>query len=138
MLLLVFAIKILSPVFFKKKFHYIQFTNINKCKAGTWISTDTKCVRQIIIYIKIQVILEPFSPVLLLVFSIKILSPVFSYLLYYKQLKCTTVVSKRNCKQIVCSYFLHIFKSTNRLCTNRPNILWPNIVFQLRIECLKK
>ena len=138
MLLLVFAIKILSPVFFSYFFYYIQFTNINKCKAGTWISADTKCVRQIIIYIKIQVILEPFSPVLLLVFSIKILSPVFSYLFYYKQLKCTTVVSKSNCKQLVCSYFLHIFKSTNRLCTNLPNILWPNLVFQLRIECLKK
>ena len=138
MFLLVFAIKILSPVFFSYFFYYIQFTNINKCKAGTLISADTKCVRQIIIYIKIQVILEPFSPVLLLVFAIKILSPIFSYLFYYKQLKCTTVVSKSNCKQLVCSYFLHIFKSTNRLCTNRPNILWPNIVFQLRIECLKK
>ena len=138
MLLLVFAIKIVSPVFFFMFFYYIQFTNINKCKADTSISADTKCVRQIIIYIKIQVILEPFSPVLLLVFSIKILSPVFSYLLYYKQLKCTTLVSKSNCKQLVCSYFLHIFKSTNRLCTNRPNILWPNIIFQLRIECLKK
>ena len=138
MLLLVFAIKILSPGFFSYFFYYIQFTNINKCKAGTSISADTKCARQIIIYIKIQVILEPFSPVLLLVFSIKILSPAFSYLLYYKQLKCTTLVSKSNCKQLVCSYFLHIFKSTNRLCTNRPNILWPNIAFQLRIECLKK
>ena len=53
-------------------FNYIQLTNINKCKAGTSISADTKCVRQIIIYIKIQVILEPFSPVLLLVFAIKI------------------------------------------------------------------
>ena len=121
MLLLVFAIKILSPVFFFSYFffYYIQFTNINKCMAGTLISADTKCVRQIIIYIKIQVILEPFSPVLLLVFAIKILSPVFSYLFYYKHLKCTTVVSKSNCKQLVCSYFLHIFKSTNRLCTNR-------------------
>ena len=58
MLLLVFAIKILSPVFFSIFFYYIQFTNINKCKAGTSISADTKCVRQIIIYIKIQVILE--------------------------------------------------------------------------------
>ena len=138
MLLLVFAIKILSPVFFSYFFYHIQFTNINKFKAGTWISADTKCVRQIIIYIKIQVILEPFSSVLLLVFFHKKISPVFSYLLYYKQLKCTTVFSKSNCKQLVCSYFLHIFKSTNRLCTNRLNILWPNIVFQLRIECLKK
>ena len=112
MLLLVFAIKILSPVcFFHIFFYYIQFTNINKCKAGTSISADPKCVRQII-YIKIQVILEPFSPVLLLVFSIKILSPIFSYLLYYKQLKCTTVVSKSNCKQLVCSYFLHILRFT--------------------------
>ena len=79
MLLLVFAIKILSPVFFSIFFYYIQFTNINKCKAGTSISADTKCVRQIIINIKIQVILEPFSPVLLLIFAIKILSLVFSY-----------------------------------------------------------
>ena len=138
MLLLVFAIKILSPVFFLFFFYYIQFTNINKCKAGTSINPDTIFVRQIIIYIKIQVILEPFSPVLLLVFAIKILSPVFSYFFYNKQLKCPTVVSKSNCKQLVCSYFLHIFKSTNSLCTNRPNILWPNTVFQLRIECLKK
>ena len=137
MLLLVFAIKILLPVFFSF-FYYIQFTNINKCKAGTSISADTKCVRQIIIYIKIQVILEPFSPVLLLVFAIKILSPVFSYIFYYKQLNCPTVVSKSHCKQLDCSYFLHIFKSTNCLCTNRPNILFTNLVFQLRIECLKK
>ena len=137
MLLLVSAIKILSPVFLNI-FYYIQFTNISKCKAGTSISADTKCVRKIIIYIKIQVILEPLSPVLLLVFAIKILSPVFSYFFYYKQLKCPTVVSECNGKQLVCTYFLHIFKSTNRLCTNRPNILWPNIVFQLRIECLKK
>ena len=108
------------------------------CKAGTSISADTKCVRQIIIYINIQVILEPFSPVLLLVFAIKILSPVFFIYFCYKQLKCPTVVFKSNCKQLVCSYFLHIFKSTNRLCTNRPNILWPNIVFKLRIDCLKK
>ena len=34
-----------------------HFTNINKCKAGTSISVDTKCVYKIIIYIKIQVIL---------------------------------------------------------------------------------
>ena len=78
MLLLIFAIKILSPVFFLFTFYYIQFTNINKCKAGTSINADIKCVRQIIIYINIQVILEPFKPVLLLVFAIKILSPVFS------------------------------------------------------------
>ena len=78
--------------------------NINKCKAGTWISADTKCVRQIIIYIKIQVILEPFSPVLLLVFSIKNLSPVFSYLLYYKQL-------------IANSSFAHIFCIFSRVRT---------------------
>ena len=113
MLLLVFAIKILSPVFFPYFFCYIQFTNINKCKAGSSISADTKCVRQIIIYIKIQVILEPFSPVLLLVFSIKILSPVFSYLLYYKQLKCTTVVSK----VIANSSFAHIFCIFSRVRT---------------------
>ena len=34
-----------------------QFININKCKAGTSISADAKCVNKIIIYIKIQVIL---------------------------------------------------------------------------------
>ena len=34
-----------------------QITNINKCKAGTSISADTKCVNKITIYIKIQVIL---------------------------------------------------------------------------------
>ena len=34
-----------------------QFTNINKCKAGTSISADTKCVNKIMIYIKIQVVL---------------------------------------------------------------------------------
>ena len=68
MLLLVFAIKIVSPVVvFFHILYYIQFTKKNKCKAGTSISADTKCVRQIIIYIKIQVIQEPFSPVLLLV-----------------------------------------------------------------------
>ena len=84
MLLLVFAIKIVSPVvFFHIVFYYIQFTNVNKCKAGTSISADTKCVRQIIIYIKIQVILEPFSPVLLLVFAIKNLSPVFFFIFFF-------------------------------------------------------
>ena len=67
MLLLVFAIKILSPIVISYFFYYIQFTDINKCKAGTSIGADTKCVRQIIIYIKNKVILEPFSPVLLLV-----------------------------------------------------------------------
>ena len=55
----------------KKIVRSVENANINKCKAGTSISADTKCVRQIIIYIKIQVILEPFSPVLLLVFAIK-------------------------------------------------------------------
>ena len=34
-----------------------QFTNINKCKAGTSISADTKCVHKTIIYIKIHMIL---------------------------------------------------------------------------------
>ena len=34
-----------------------QFTNKNKCKTGTSISADTKCVNKIKIYIKIQVIL---------------------------------------------------------------------------------
>ena len=72
-----------------------------------------------IIYIKIQVILEPFSPVLLLVFAIKYYRPFFfTYFSYYKQLKCPAEVFKKNCKQLVCSYFLHIFKSTNCLCTN--------------------
>ena len=82
MLLLVFAIKILSPFFFSVFFYYIQLTNINKCKAGTSISADTKCVPQIIMYIKIQVILEPFSTVLLLVFAIKNLSPVFFHIFF--------------------------------------------------------
>ena len=137
MLLLVFAIKILLRVFLHIFFYYIHF--INKCKAGTSFIADTKCVRQIIIYIKIQVILEPFSPVLLLVFAIKIFIAVFFHIFYFKQLKCPTVVSKSNWKQLVCSYFLHIFKSTNCLCTNRPNILWPNkFVFQIWIECLNK
>ena len=86
----------------------MQFTNINKCKAGISISAYTKCVRQIIICIHFQVILEPFSPVLLLVFAIKILSPVFHIFFNYKQLKYPTVVSKSNCKQLVSSYFLHL------------------------------
>ena len=41
------------------------------------ISNKIRIKAKMMIYIKIQVFLEPFSPVLLLVFAIKILSPVF-------------------------------------------------------------
>ena len=106
MLLLVFAIKIYRPFFFFIFFNYIQFTNINKCKAGTSISADTKCVRQIKIYIKIRVILEPFSSVLLTVFTIKNLSPVFLYIFF--------IINNKNVQQwslkvIANSSFAHIF-----------------------------
>ena len=88
-------------------------------EIGTKYATKSVSIKaEMIIYIKIQVILEPFSPVLLLVFAIKKLSPVFSYFSYYKQLKFLTVFSKSHCKQLVCSYFLHIFKSKNRLFIN--------------------
>ena len=43
--------------------------------------------------------------------------------------------SKSHCMQLVYSYFLRLFKSTNRLETDLLNSLWPNLVFQLRIEC---
>ena len=34
--------------------------------------------------------------------------------------------------------FSAYYQNTNRLFTNWRSILWPNLVFQLRIECLKK
>ena len=113
MLLLVFAIKILSPILFSYFVYYIQFTNINKCKAGTSISADTKCVRQIIIYIKIQAILEPFLPVLLLVFAIKILPLVFSYFFIINNQN----VQQWSLKVIANSSFTHIFCIFSRVRT---------------------
>ena len=37
---------------------------------------------------------------------------------------------------LVCLYFVGISESTNRLCRNRLNRLGPNLVNQIRVECL--